>query len=325
MCNLPFDHIEIHETGDVFFCCPNWNYWNSIGNIFQSSLEEIWHSQKAKIIRDSIINNQYVFCNKITCPNIKHNLSTKNEGSIINKFPRFVTLCYDITCNLYCRSCRLKPMNIKNKEEQYQRAQLFQEHLIRSSFFSNVEEVTISGAGDALASDLYWSLIQSFRNLSSKPKLILKTNGLLFTREKWLELLPCIDLPLKEITISVDAATPGTYTKLRRGGDFDKLLKNFSFIKMLRDEGQIEIFNVVFVVQKENYLEIPLFVEMMKSYNVSRIIFTRIINWGTFEEKEFLAVDVAKRSHPEYAALEKIFNSSIMDSVIIDRFNLFNE
>ncbi len=40
-CPIPFSEMEIHNDGNVYVCCPNWNNYYSIGNIYKDSLENV--------------------------------------------------------------------------------------------------------------------------------------------------------------------------------------------------------------------------------------------------------------------------------------------
>ncbi|MDD5281441.1 MAG: radical SAM protein [Candidatus Omnitrophica bacterium] len=49
-CNLGKEVMEVNQMGDVFLC----HLYESIGNVFQDSLSNIWGSEKARLVRDKI-------------------------------------------------------------------------------------------------------------------------------------------------------------------------------------------------------------------------------------------------------------------------------
>ncbi len=109
VCLAPFERVEIHPNGNVYFCCPSWISYRSIGNVFYDSLADIWISQKAQQFRKEILNNNCKSCNTYCMPYKKKEL--QDENSFMQKmrnFPKFIVVCYDRTCNLYCKSCREK-------------------------------------------------------------------------------------------------------------------------------------------------------------------------------------------------------------------------
>ncbi len=136
----------------------------------------------------------------------------------------------------------------------------FQKALIQSGDLYHVEFLVIAGNGDPFASKIYRDLIRYLHKLRKQPKLILRTNGLLLNVKNWQMLMSEVELPLYKLEISIDAATKDTYEKLRRGAKFEILMKNLSFIKQLHDEGKIARLSAIFVVQKDNYQEIPVFI-----------------------------------------------------------------
>lgn len=328
VCLAPFERVEIHHNGNVYFCCPSWVSYKSIGNIFNDSLEKIWLSQRAWAFRNSVLSGKNSYCDIKHCPPYKSRAIVKKKQllNMVGDFPRIFVICYDRTCNLYCRSCRNKERHFLASavdRYRYSKVKSFQDSLIKSGILAKVEYLSIAGNGDPFASELYRQLIQSLQRLNRKPKLILRTNGLLFHEKNWQELLPCIDLPLYKVDISIDAAQEKTYRKLRRGGNFKELLKNLSFIKKLHDEGKINKLCAIFVVQQDNYKEIPDFIKLMEEFNFTEILFKRIANWGTFTKKDFYSIDVSNPQHPEYQELLRIFDLPIVNKENINKFNLF--
>ncbi len=103
--------MHISENGDVYLCCSAW-LDHSIGNIYKSSLKSIWNSDKAKIIRESILNESFHLCDETVCPRIisgEVNLKRKiyiseNDLDIYSQNmrsgPNHISLNYDYSCNL---------------------------------------------------------------------------------------------------------------------------------------------------------------------------------------------------------------------------------
>jgi len=87
----------------------------------------------------------------------------------------------------------------------------------------------------------------------------LHTNGLLLTKKLSLGL---INSGLTIIMFSIDAATEGTYKKIRRNNGFNRLVKNVSsFIKLKKKlKRTLPLTRVSFVENKLNHLELKNFV-----------------------------------------------------------------
>lgn len=93
--------------------------------------------------------------------------------------------------------------------------------------------------------------------------------------------------------ISVDAASAATYA-LNRGGDYEQLLANLSFLARL----PIAI-TLSFVVQQNNYREMQAFVNLAQGFGFA-VYFSQLVNWGTFRREEFRRRAVHLSQHPEY-------------------------
>ncbi len=79
-------------------------------------------------------------------------------------------------------------------------------------------------------------------------RIDLRTNGVLLTPENW-ERIESVHYAVDAILISIDAATESTYRLLRRGGDFNRLLKNLEFVRELkyRSESLKSIKSIIYI------------------------------------------------------------------------------
>ena len=65
-CYYPFYKMFVDWNGDVLFCSNDWGRENIIGNLFKTSLHDVWFSPKMKKIRENLINGNRTQspCNK---------------------------------------------------------------------------------------------------------------------------------------------------------------------------------------------------------------------------------------------------------------------
>jgi MoaA/NifB/PqqE/SkfB family radical SAM enzyme len=106
-------------------------------------------------------------------------------------------------------------------------------------------------------------------------KLIITTNGTLINRNR--ELIKNIKHLITDISISVDAATPETYS-IVRGGDWQELVAGLEFLKSI---GMSTIrFN--YCIQKNNWQEIKSFAEFAMQYGFM-ITYQKLLNWGHWD------------------------------------------
>ena len=119
-CTRPFEEIEISNTGEVYACCPNWNNFYSLGNIYKSSFNDIWNSDKAVELRKRIMNKDYSLCDLQGCLYLKQKDFRSpykvNCKPVMTEFPQIVKFVYDYECNIACKICRDRIKRLTDEE-----------------------------------------------------------------------------------------------------------------------------------------------------------------------------------------------------------------
>jgi sulfatase maturation enzyme AslB (radical SAM superfamily) len=297
-----------------------------IGNIYQNEFDEIWNSAETQEIRSSIFDETFRFCNHDRCPHIvSDSLSREAQDPKFAKLiekkplelaqgPQLLSLNYDFTCNLSCPSCREEVRGMEPDKQD--RLITFQNNLLKSDLIRNARRLTVTGAGEPFASKVFMNLFSKI-NRKDLPniKVTLRTNGLLLTPSNWTK-IKNMHYAVDMISISVDAATKETYQSVRRGGNFDRLLKNLYYIRGLKKTHQFKIkFN--FVVQRGNYREMPQFVQFARRFDCDRVAFTKIINLGTFDQEEYNNIGIHLPDHPEYPHFQDILNHPDLQDPVV--------
>ena len=315
LCDHPFNYVEIRRHGGVNICCPQWNP-AEIGNVFKQSLEDIWSSDRAQIIRDSITNGDYSYCNNSTCPRIQEwkiggltpntpeNLSELLEK--VSRTPNHVHLVLDHSCNLACPSCRTSKITQLEKSEQDLGLQAAR--LVFNSMFSHPHDehkvIGMDGSGEIFSSNVYKTLFETediFTKTHQWPNLrfSLSTNGTMMT-EKIQKNYNYLFDHLSRIEISIDAGNKESYEKVRVGGHWDLLWKNIDyFYSTIKDKKEVTwIWNII--IQKDNFESIPEFIKLSKKYieHKPELNFAKVLNWGTWSDEEYLNRAVHLPSHP---------------------------
>lgn len=307
-CPIPFRRFDVLPRGDVHICCSSY-LPTPVGNLFGQDWPEAWNSPAAQSIRQSIHDGSFDWCNKITCPSIAtgrlpargdvegRERAFAEKGQTQIEAPTLVNLSYDRSCNLSCPSCRTEPFAADGAE----RDRLL--HLTERTILPllrRAELAMITGSGEPFASKAFRQILARINDDEFPSlKIILMTNGLLFTPEEWSR-FPGLHRKLAFVRVSIDAATARTYSKLRRGGDFDRLLVNLRFIAGLARSGAFEDFVIAFVVQHDNFLEMPDFVRLGQDLGATRVAFTRMTNWGTFPADDYDRHAVWIEGHPRH-------------------------
>jgi sulfatase maturation enzyme AslB (radical SAM superfamily) len=309
-CLSPFISISIDLSGNVFLCgCIGWHP-TSIGNLFQSSIDTMLSSKLAIDIRQSITDGSYKFCNELRCSIIRNNLL--NDLDTVpptvawqiqdpNRYmlPSEITIAGDTTCNLSCPSCRTQVLKISDKFKQ-QQEELGE--ILKNNLFSKPTDQTItiqlSTTGELFASPMLLKFVSSI-SVADFPNIFLniQSNGLL-CKQTWHKLNEMQD-HVKKITITVDAAESHTYEKLRRGGEWPKLLESLAWLSQKKKQNGMA-FHTRMVVQRDNIDQLEKFYHLSKQFDVDVIEYGRIGNWSTYSSKEFKNVDILDPAHPKF-------------------------
>ena len=126
-CVLPFLHLYVSSSGDVFLCCifSNHNeFQEKLGNINDNSIEEILNGEQYKEIRRKMINGELIkgceYCYNYekssdqsirNSSNIRFNETFLNEiqchhnGSLDKIIIKYIDIRFSNICNLKCRTC----------------------------------------------------------------------------------------------------------------------------------------------------------------------------------------------------------------------------
>ncbi len=325
-CDTMLNHLEVLRGGDTRVCCTTFMRYSKT-NILEPDFMEYWCGRKDifhRILALSTQNRSYVFCDKTMCPLFD---GRKNIGSDavevlsaeyheISKRPKVVSLGFDKSCNLACETCR-KGLEVVKGEEKAQVNKIADK--VTCELLPYAKFLIMAGNGEVLYSPAYrrvWSSheagqIQYFRLLS---------NGTLFNERNWEAFVHSKKDAKIMLTVSVDAASKELYESIRQLGNFSQLQHNMAFAGRLRREGKLAYFRMNFVVQKKNVGEMEKFVEWGKEVGADKVFFTKILNWGTYSEKEYEDnISIMERDGiTPKSELMKVLKSPVLHDEIVD-------
>lgn len=289
-------HLEIHHNGDITICCFSW-LPKFCGNIITDSIEDIINNSERLAMISDMSEGKFTNCNDY-CPFISQMLNDKvmpgntivplqlldfykNSNSIIIHF------CYDLSCNLQCPSCRNNLILHKLGENKQidninDKVEKLVDYLLEQG---EKVSINITGSGDAFASPTYWNYLKtlSTKNLNENLTIKLMTNGILMTESRWNQIKPLWN-NITHITVSIDAFSNETYSKIRINGSKDKLDENLKFLNEMIISNSFKNFigwSTSFTVQKSNYKEIKDYINWQLSYEkLTGIYFNSIRQWG---------------------------------------------
>lgn len=331
-CSKPFDTLTIDARGRLRVCCDDW-LDTSIGDVRNGGLLEQWNSPTAQSLRASILDGSYRYCNKQQCPDLVKKSLPKLED-VTNPLhrgwidrdecemrlaPPHISLGYDQTCNLKCPTCRDDFIVLKNAA--FERAEKIHDRVV-TELIPHAKTALITGEGDAFSSRLFRGFLQEL-DAAELPdlKIYLMTNGLAFTPQMWDSMSKAHDA-ISGVSISVDAASPETYA-LNRGGNFEKLKRNLMFLGGLIQRSELSFLEISFVVQANNYREMPEFVMLAKEVGCRSVLFMKLIFWnGTYPQSQWQDRAVHLPDHPEHQAFLNMLSHPMVQDPIVDLSNL---
>lgn len=339
ICTVPFNALEIHDNS-AFMCCASWLTKPLPKNV---PIKDLWKSQEAKEIRESVTDGSYRFCDKTQCPYLSELLSinkthigpikhisqipehiekymeTGEESFIIG--PQTFQMSFDRTCNFMCPSCR-NEMIVANTKKIKKINKTIKE--FEDAYSESIELIYCSGTADPFASVSYRNYLRNFEP-KKYPKLEsihLHTNASLWDKKMW-ETMPNIHKYVKTCEISIDAGIKDTYENVTRlGGNWNTLIDNLNFIYSIPTLKKIK---VSFVVQQSNYKEMETFLLLMKSIlkEKCRVFYGKVTNWGTFTPEQYERIKIWDPTHPEHQNFINEFKKVALDPFVFHNLHEF--
>lgn len=319
-CRVPWETLGVNTNGDIFICqSPSW-IPKFVGNIVKvDTIYTALNSELAQSIRQEILSGRYYYCNEKICgyfstlPKSNYKIDTTdttpqipvtNNSLLVNQIPRNLIFDFDYTCNFKCPSCRTEVINW-NKDHLRRPINNQLVERIKHLIIDQIEEQPISirwAGGEPFLSEVYLDLFE-YIIASGKTNIqnIIQTNGSYLKSKVVRNLLPYIS----ELRISFDAASAETYAKTRVNGNWDKLLENVRYITELKKELNAHTtITADFVVQLDNYKEIPEFVSLCKELGIEHVNLQKMWNWGTWDTDVFKQNNIYNPDHPLYEDLK---------------------
>jgi len=209
----------------------------SIFQVLSGVLSSAGHTDRAAVLDNSIAQS--------TIP---------NGNRKAQSFPTQAFIEITNHCNLNCTMCNT---HMSTREKGFMSPEVFEQIIVRLQYLG-INRAALHTVGETLVHPQISTLlaIAQKRNFS----VFFSTNGQLTSRLK--SILPFFSDTFNSIRFSIDAATPETYTAIRRGGKIEKVWESFQSIY------EYNKFNRATFETKTNYIlsstnkdEINLFME----------------------------------------------------------------
>jgi len=235
---------------------------------------------------------------------------------------RFISVEMDISsgCNLKCVMCYHSLNKYAKEKSSFITPDMFSR--ISESLFPYAQSLTLSLGHEPLTSPYFCELLR----MSSKydiPQILFSTNGILLNEGIIDEILSC---RVTKVIISIDGAIQKTFESIRRGANYEGLLKNINLLvrKKQAITSPYPIIRVDVVLMKSNIHELEEIVDLAADSGAEEINLSHVVVYkGLAMESESLfhykdvsnywltrALHRAKKrrlsvvSHPEYFILQ---------------------
>jgi len=200
-----------------------------------------------------------------------HILAPEERGPVAPLAPTCLYLEVTNECNLTCVTCPLTfgrveaPALLTLEKVRYLVAQ-----------FPSATRMVLHGIGEPL---LNQELPQIIRYLTSEGKYVLFNSNATLLNAKWQQAL--LESHLDEYRVSLDAATPESYTKVRGKPMFPLILKNlrdFMALKRQLGAGKPQV-SLWLTGLKETLAELPDFLRLAHRLGIDEVYLQRLVYW----------------------------------------------
>ena len=332
-CESPFVKFETLIDGTVAPCCSIWTK-KRLGQLDTQNFEEIWNSQDAQEMRESILDGSFRYCNKQRCSFIMDDtlpdrdaitdpeLRQIIDGNItrLDMKPRWLFLAHDATCNLACPSCR-SGIEIASPAQEA-RFDVIMEQVFHPLLSSGSRMlVSISGQGDPWSSQHYRAILRHMADHDLPVDLNIHTNAQLMGPKRWAEFAG-LEKYKPLVSVSIDAATPWVYDYVRRPGKFDRLVENLSFLAAKHEEGIFREFETNATIQLDNFHELPALIDLAERMGNERIYLYMIQNTGAHLARSYDHKNVADVQHPLHLAFLETLRDTKLDRPVVQMYDV---
>lgn len=196
----------------------------------------------------------------------------RRNGSPVRNLGREIYLLMDLstTCDILCSHC------FRNAYTPAPRTMTARElEVLETSVFPHVDRLAFSETAEALHVRMMPEALSAARR-AGIPFIRIQSNGTHLSPEVGKVLL---DHDLNVLGVSLDAVTPETFARIRKGADWEQVVKNVRAFARMRDarpEARTRI-ALNFSVMVQNAAEAPSFIRFAKELGADSVSFTHLM------------------------------------------------
>ena len=257
-CPIAISQLYLHSSGKVY-PCGFIQGRESIGNVKETSMQEIWNGKLAKDFRKSHQEGNNPTCHEMqsnyNCHLLHNHINKEREDTKIRR----LDIMIDSYCNLVCIMCT----NRSEINKGFTNENFWKE--LEETILPDVEEIELVGGEPFVVKDTY-RLIDLVMKVKPSIRWCFVTNGH-FDFDKLLQ-KKLKNLNIYSAAVSIDSFIPERFKEIRVNGDLDKALDTLRKIRLERD---IKGFYLTcnFLIQRDNYDEVRAAINFCKEEKVA--------------------------------------------------------
>ena len=314
LCRRTIEFVQvINEEGEVRIY--GWlKDGGIIGRLTDNTMEEIYHSTEAELIRAYHANKDYSNCNPNACPFVANNNVEENFIQIdeVPQFPPALYLAYENVCNYRCVMCGVHDCRkCTDAVEREKKLDKVDAELLK--ILPYVKKISANGLGELFVSKHTLKLLSEWRPIAEPAEcsVVLETNGALFNEKNWSQISNLGQYHL-EVAITVLSFDEDTYQELSGTKlPISNLIDNLCFVTSLRKKGIINHLTIATVYQEKNFRELPQFAKRcIEEFSADYVRLRPVDVWGEDDMNCWLR-DVRNEYHPYHKEFLEVMKDPI--------------
>ena len=314
LCERGLDFVQVsNASGDVRIC--TWTTDAIVGNLLESSFEEIWKGERANNLRKRLAAGDYSKCIIDDCLYLAKGEIESNLVQIdkLPDYPEILSLSYDNLCNYNCITCNIHERYHRTDkaflEKQYQ---IIEERL--KPVLPHIKLLSANGQGEFFASARLLKMISEWRPLAPEKEIsvALESNGSLFDEEHWHKIE---NIARFNVSAHITVMSFDEYTYRQLSGvnyPVSRIEENLRFVKRLRESGAINYIELATVVQERNFRELPEFSRRcIEEFGADEVRLRYFLPWGKRPLETEWFMDVRNPYHPYHQEFLEVMRHPI--------------
>lgn len=315
LCDRAIEFVQVTDSDGAVRLCSWLKDGGVIGHLTKNTLDEIYHSDAAKLIRDMHARGDYSNCNPNVCPYVANNTVTEHMIEIddVPKYPYSLYLAYENVCNYKCIMCGIPNcMPGKDAAETEKKYKKIDSEIRKALPY--IKHIGANGLGELFASRHTLKLLSEWEPLAdpSEVSVSLETNGSLFDESHWKQIENLGKYRLM-VAITILSFENESYQELSGTRQMvDALTDNLRYVKELREKGIINYLELATVYQNGNFRQLPTFARRcIEEFGADSVRLRPFEPWGEVGMKEWF-MDVRNAYHPNHREYLDIMNHPIL-------------